>query len=207
MEFKIFKETMQKSFELFIKNTDKLFVTNVEKDVIWDTYLNAFPEDEKQSFSCNCCKQFLRPYGNLVKIVDNKLVSIWDFKCEEPFQSVVDSLNALVLSQPIKEVFISKIDKLGIDKSRQQLASGEVITWHHIQLVLPKSLVTISSKSEESLMGEERDFKNVFKRSLEEITLESVETVLELINQNSIYRGQEFKGVIEAFLKYKNCLI
>ena len=48
-----------------------------------------------------------------------------------------------------------------------------------------------------------RAIKEVFKRSLDEISMESVDTVLELISQNSLYRGSEWKSALEEFKRYK----
>lgn len=48
-----------------------------------------------------------------------------------------------------------------------------------------------------------RDRKNVFKRSLDEITEEAVDTVLELIASNTLYRGQEWERVLKDFRKYQ----
>jgi len=52
-------------------------------------------------------------------------------------------------------------------------------------------------------MGLARDTKGVFKRALDEITIEALETTLDLINQNSLYRGDESKKVVTDFLKCK----
>jgi hypothetical protein len=43
----------------------------------------------------------------------------------------------------------------------------------------------------------------VFRRSMAELTSESANIVLDLINQNSLYRGQESKAAVEQFLKTK----
>ena len=105
MDFLKFKRLHQKHFEEVIKNADYLFETDVSKDVIWETYLNTFPESEKQGFNCNSCKHFLRPFGNIVAIKNNKTITIWDFKCDEPYQKVVDTLHELIIKSPIINMF------------------------------------------------------------------------------------------------------
>lgn len=217
MLFKKFKQQLQENFLEFVKGQDVLYITNVDKDVIWDTYLASFPEDERQSFNCNSCKQFLRPYGNVVAIKDNKLVSIWDFVVNKEmaiagidlsdktdmYQIVANNLSKLVKSAPIVNVFVSKVKKLGTDSNIEELEDKSTIRWEHFHLVLPDKFVSKSSDSEETLMSNYRAHKEVFKRSLDEYTIDSINTVLELISQNSLYRGEESKGVLEAFLKYK----
>lgn len=43
----------------------------------------------------------------------------------------------------------------------------------------------------------------MFKRSLEEISIDATETVLELIGSNSLYRGEEWLGILQKFLKHQ----
>lgn len=202
--FKNFKSQLQKNFEEIIKGHDVLFVTNVEKEAIWNTYLNSYPEEEKQGHNCNSCRQFLKPYANIVVIgADFKLKSIWDFEAEGEYAAVAENLSKLAKSAPIKGVFVTKVAKLGTDFNFQELENGERVRWEHFNFVLPNKFVDKSAKSEESVMSDYVGHKDVFKRSLNELTQDSVETVLELIAQNSLYRGIESKEILEVFLSHK----
>jgi len=205
MSFQQFKLELQENVKKILKEQTHLFVTNVSKDEIWDTYLSSFPEESRQEHNCNSCRQFLKPYANLVVIQpDFSMKSIWDFESTTPiFKEVGAALNKLVTSKPINNVFVTKFLKLGTDFNFEQVEGGENIKWEHFHVVLPSVFLTRSSDSEEAIMGQLRASKEVFKRSLDEITLDAVNTVLELISQNSLYRGIESKGVCDAFLLLK----
>ena len=133
-EFKNFKAEMQKQFNRMVKNNVVLYLTDVSKDLIWDTYLESFPEGtneiyrERETHNCNSCKQFLRPYGNIVAIENNKLVSIWDFEMPDYYQEVATKLSKLVKSQLIKDVFVTKFAKLGTDSNKELSESTTVKT-------------------------------------------------------------------------------
>lgn len=212
MEFNDFRQRFQAHIADLVNNQQMLFVTNVEKQLMWDTYLNAFPDELKQEYNCNCCRSFIRQWGNVVALKDGKIHSIWSFISDEPFTEVCKAMNTLITSAPISDVFVTKHPKLGTEKNVQGYITDEngkqvrletTLTWWHLYFQLPKMLVTSSSKSEEAIMGEFRDLRNVFKRSLDEISIDAVDTILELIAQNSLYRGAEFKGMLNAFKKIK----
>ncbi len=209
-EFKDFKKTMQQQFESMLEGQDQLFVTEVGKDLIWETYLKSFPEGtnniykERREYECNSCRQFLRPYGNIVTIKGNKLISIWDIEeLEYPFTVVAEKLSQLVKSAPIKNVFVTKFAKLGIDENRQVLEDGSIHTWEHFYFKVPNKFVKVSGDSIESIQGSLRDSKNVFERSMRELTLDAAQTILELIDQGSLYRGEEHKKAITSFISYR----
>jgi hypothetical protein len=210
--FKNFKSEMQKQFDRMVKTNNVLYLTNVDKDLIYETYLAAFPEGtneiyrERNAHDCNACKQFLRPYGNIVAIENNKLVSIWDFDMPDFYKEVASKLSDLVKSKPIKEVFVSKFQKLGID-SNKEIKLGVVKTWEHFYFKLPIAFVNKNTKSIESVKADFTAAKEVFKRSLEEISVDSIETTLDLILQKAIYRGEESKYVVSELLKHKKIYI
>jgi len=208
-DFIIFKKAMQKHFEFLIENQDVLFLANIDKDSLWDLYLNSFPKGtneiyrERREYDCSLCKHFIRSYGNIIAVKSNKLVSIWDFNVEYPFNKVCEKISSVIKGKEIKDIFVSKLNKLGTNKNRELGENNIVRTWEHFYLELPQRLVNKSHDTIESIQGNYRDVKNVFSRSMQELTLESGETVLELIEQGSLYRGEEFKETIKKFIKYK----
>jgi hypothetical protein len=211
--FKTVKKQMQDAFTLLVKNQSVLFITDLDKDVLWNAYLDGFIDPvEKQEHNCNCCRSFIRNYGNVVAIVENKICTLWNFiPSVEIFEPSIEKLHNLVINSCVKDVFISDLSLLGTDHSVQRFTSEEgkmvalpsPITWNHFSLSLPTKFVNSSAKSRESVMGVARDNRNVFKRSLDEISQDAIETVLELIAQNSLYKGEENKGVLTEFLKCK----
>lgn len=47
MEFVKFKRAVHAQFNQLAAGADMLFLTNVDKDALWDCYLNSFPEEDR----------------------------------------------------------------------------------------------------------------------------------------------------------------
>lgn len=206
MEFIDFKRAVYKQFDALANNADRLYLTNVNKDELWDCYIDSYPEDERQSHTCNCCRQFIKPYGNVVAIVNNKLVSIWDsLVLDEPYATVARNLAQLVKSKPVCDVFVSKVVKLGTDKNNVwiETPTRHVHTWNHLFYKLPNHLLCAVSDSEEAVQGALRINKTVLKRALDELSMDAFDIVLDLISQGSLYRGDQYKSDLEAFVALK----
>lgn len=208
MEFEGFKEKMQKHLDQMYRGNDHLFVVDLDRDALWELYLESFPEEmnpiyrERRHFDCSGCRQFIKNFGNVVVIVGTKIVTIWDFDAGHPgYQKVADNLALYIKGHPVSDVFVTKLDKIGIDKNREMTDDGAVITWEHFFTKLPAKFVSRSSDTESSIKGNLRDIRNVFERSLLEITEDSIQTVLEIIAQKSLYKGEEWESVLTKFLK------
>lgn len=203
MTFSQFKVFFQQHFSNLIKNQNQLFVTDVAKDDLWDAYLGGFPEEEgvRQSFNCNSCRQFIKSYGNLVALVNNRVVTLWDFQVEDPiYQNVINRLNTLVKSASVRDVFLTENTNLGTDYNFADASTK----WEHFYYKLPSSLLTkVWGLTLDGFSSELRQSKQVFKRSLDELTIDATETVLDLISQNTLYRGEEYKGMLQSFLNYQ----
>jgi hypothetical protein len=209
MNFNQFKKLFQENFEKMSKEADILFEVDLNKDEMWNLYLDSFPAGtneiyrQRREYDCSCCRHFIKSIGNAVTITNNGVRTIWDFATgDSTFQPVIDALSQYVKSKSVSDVHFSKFNKIGTDKNFDN-TTGAVVEWQHFYLELPNKFVDNSGKSEGDFKGSYRDVRNVFKRSLEEISEESVSTVLELIAQNSLYKGEEWNSALLTFLKLK----
>ena len=210
MNFGEFKVLMQEHFKQMSKDATHLFEIELDKDVLWNLYLDSYPDGKNEIFrqrrehDCSCCRHFIKNIGNVAFLVNNKVTTIWDFETgDTTFQPVINALSKFVKSQLVSNIYVSKDKKIGTNKNYENCENGKIIEWEHFFLELPDKFVDKSNKSEGDIKGGFRDTRNVFKRSLDEITEESLLTVLELISQNSLYKGEEWKAVLTEFLKYK----
>lgn len=201
------KKQVQEQFSVLSKDQSHLFITDLDKDKLWEAYLDGFSDPiEKQEHNCSACRGFIKNFGNVVAIKNSTIITIWDFvPVDEKFNNSIQNLKNLVQKSTIRDIYISDLQKIGVDSNIQRIGEeGKTsVIWNHFSIVLPKLFVNKSSTSRESQVAVFRDNRNVFKRSLDEITQDSIETVLELIAQNSLYRGEESKGLLQEFLKHK----
>lgn len=209
MEFMQFKETLQQHFATMTKDVSHLFEVNVDKDELWNLYLDSFPEGaneiyrERREHDCSCCRQFVKNIGNAVVIKENKVHTIWDVELDNTvYKPVADALSKYVKSHIVSDIYVSKEKKIGTNFNYEDV-NGKVHKWDHFYLELEDKFVDMSSRSQGDIKGEFRDTKNVFKRSLDEITMDAIDTILELINSNTLYKGEEWKTVLTEFRKYK----
>lgn len=211
MNFLSFKSAVAGKFAEMAKSNN-LFVSSATKDLMWEIYLKSFPEGsdpiyrERSEHDCNCCKQFIRNVGNVVMIDDNnKITSIWDVIIEgeenSPYQVVANALSKYVTSCEIENVFLSEEKTAGTDKNYEE-REGKIKTWNHFFVNIPNSFV-VKPGEKASTLSDIRASRDVLFRGLSEITDDSLDTVLELISQNSLYRGEENEFAVKEFKKLK----
>ena len=192
-DFHKVKEVIEQRFNLLSKH--QLFqVVIPDRNTLVDLYLNTFQDpEERQHHNCNCCKSFLRQYGNIIAIISDKVETLWDVVVDdEQFQNTVNALHAYIVGQPIAGIFLSDTQKLG---TNYNIAKETLIRWEHFSVTLPKQLV-VNLASIDSKKGEVAGTVQVFGRSLKELTVEACDTVLELIAQDSLYRGAEHQSAV-----------
>lgn len=210
MEFKEFRNMISDHFKTMTKDVDRLFEAGVDKDEMWNVYLDSFPAGtneiyrKRREYDCSCCRQFIKQIGNAVVIKDNKLETIWDLDIhDDKFEPVAKAMSNFVRRHCVTDVYVSKFKKIGTEYNYEQYEDGTMKKWEHFQIILDDKFVDKTARSIGDIKGGFRDTKNVFKRSLDEISMDALETVLELINSNTLYKGEEWKSILMEFKRYK----
>lgn len=203
--FKAFARAIETQYNHIAKG--ELYVVDVSDEVIKDVYLNSFPEGTNPVYltnsehDCSCCKQFIRNIGKLVAIKNGRRMTVWGVGgLPYPYDVVAAALDELVMSAPIKTVFRTSERQFGKGETRQILDSGKVKKWDHFEgRVGNKHHCSDPAARRSSIESS----MQVFRRGMEELSLSAVESVLDLIKDNNLYRGEEHKTALTGFRKLK----
>lgn len=203
--FRNFRDAVEAQFNKMAKGRLYIIKTTDKNDV-WERYLDAFPAGtneiykERREYDCQTCKSFIKRIGNVVAVIDNKLVSVWDVEVESYYQEVADTLAKYVKKREIKDIFLHGEKMAGNPRNNQLLDDDSIITWEHFSCEIPNRFV-VDNVAE--LKGSVRQRKEVFERGMKELTLDSAEIVIDLVLQNSLYRGEEHVEAVKSFVKMK----
>ena len=187
----------------------ELFKVDLGEVDIKDVYLNAFPDGTNPIYrtntehDCTCCKNFLRNVGDLVAVVDGKLMTAWDVKgLAYPYDVVAAALHKAVMAaaaSSVGSVWRTKEYKYGA-QTNKAMENDKVVTWDHFWFDVPKKFVTASPGE---IAGKVNSDIQVASRGLAEITLDAIDTVLDLVKEDALYRGAEHLTNLQAFRKLK----
>lgn len=218
-EFNLVKQELTAYLTDMLNKYDQLYEVELDKDQLWNAYLTSIPSDKNQIFrvrreyDCSCCRQFIKGIGNVVAIDHGKVISIWDCTLSDPeWNEVFQCLSEFVKGRSISGRFFSPVRKIGTDFNMAAFEnqSGEKIPYkfEHFFISLPSKFVyTEPHNTIDGIRGTYRDTRNVFKRGLDEISMDALLTIRDLIAQGSIYRGDGYREHVCTFIKHKECYL
>lgn len=211
--FRDFVKAIQKNLQQMSKDSSRLFTVNVDTEELYNLYLDSFPAGtneiyrERREYDCSCCRHFIRDVGNVVSIKNGELHTIWGINpvSDDKYNVVAAALDAYVKQKAVSGVFLKKEKRIGTPENREMLQTGKINKYEHFFVDLPEICIfkEYYGHTLEGDLSQFRDIRNVFKRSLDEISKEAVDTVLELIAQNSLYKGAEWKKQLTEFKNYQ----
>lgn len=164
---------------------------------------------------------------------NNNIISLFDLDLQEDskYYDSALALSSALRTASIKDVFFETFDelkslpyescsknqgvfRLGIASNHKVytqeeadkfgvVTAGEIYKFNHFHLDLPIEFVDMSSRSVESIMSDFRSSKEVFKRGMDEISLDTLKLVVDLINQGSLLDGQTHLHKVKAMIILK----
>lgn len=207
LQFSVFQRAITQ--RLAAMRSSSLFLARIDREELWKIYLASFPAGSNPIFrkrtehDCSCCRHFIKTVGGLVIVVDGRTESLWDHLDLEkghPYRIVAEALGAYVRACDIENVFLHRESTVGQKMNYQEMEGG-VLTFEHFHVTLPTACV--HGEGRDTVLGDHRTTKEVFLRGLLEITHDALDTVVDLIKQNSLYRGEEHQANVETFRTLK----
>lgn len=203
-DFIEFRNEMLQHLKKNLFEATELYVTSVDTEKLYALYLDSFPEGTnpifrvRREFDCSCCRHFIRDLGNVVAIHQGKMITIWDFEYPDSiYAPVLKALSAYVKKHNIVDVFRTNRAKKGCLSNH--VMADIVQTYSHFYAEVPAKFVTSDIGY---VRNKYRTSFDVFERALTELTLDSVDTVLDLISTNSLYKGSEWETNLKTLREH-----
>lgn len=212
MGFTEAREALKKHFDKMAEEARELYVVDVDKDELYDRYQNSFLPGtnivyrKRREHDCSACRSFIKELGPVVAIKDGAMESIWDVECpDQKYQHVFNCLSEWIKRHKIRDVYLSKGYRVGTirDYEMSDTTGAIVAKWDHFYAYVPNKHKESNPVARNEAIARRRDDQHVFRRSLEEISVEATKTVLELISDGNLYRGDEAHHALVWFLKYQ----
>lgn len=119
--FQEFSKKVADQFSKMQKN-GKLYRTDFDGQDLYELYLKSFRVGDNKAFrcpessehNCNHCNNYIRRYGNVVALVDNKIVTMYDIDLDESneYYAVAKAMSEALKNSSIKGVFIETYNSL-----------------------------------------------------------------------------------------------
>lgn len=207
MDFKQFRAIIAGQWAVMQAHT--LVRVAVDPQVLADSYVDAFPAEAnpvvrvRRAHDCSSCRSFVKKLGGVVAIANGEVMTIWDSVPDDgsPYSIVAAKMADLVRDQAIAhKFFYAEGPTVGVDHNYEEDPEkpGSILfTWDHFVVPVTKGLTTKALIGK--ALGDADATAQVFGRGLRELSLDSIDTVLDLIAQNALYRGEEHKFALDKF--------
>lgn len=216
LNFKLFADPVESQFNKMASSRDWILLrVNIDLDQLWQVYQNAYPEEvntifrQRKYYDGNYDRYFIKRLGSVIgyNTKTQEIETIWNVKVPEYYQTVADAMKDYVLSFIEKgkvESYFLTTERVAGHLSNTDNYDPTII-WDHFYAKIPSQYL-VDKKDIGTVLGDQNTNYTLAKSSIDLISLDSLETILELIDQNSLYRGEEFKSLVESYLDFRKSL-
>lgn len=171
-----------------------LFTTNAGD--LYGLLLDGIPEEARQHYNCNACRHFVNRYGGLVKIDEKtgkQTPVMWPEKAPAFFDEAVKKIRRKVSTATVNGVFIT---------SERQLGTPVTGSWEHMAVKVPESMVYRNRlKDVFQEAAEKAEDYGLLACAIGKYRTETVETAVNLLRSETLYRSENVLGMAEWFLE------
>ena len=203
-KFKKMQSQLQKYFDDYFSKEDFLFTLDCDIEEVWKLYLDSFPDEirgiyyKKPWHDCQRCHLWFRTMANVVMIDDDyKIRTLFDFKTIPEYQDVFRTLDEFLKTKRVKNLFLHDKYSVGIFRSFAEYDDGKFDENHHFYLDLGEKFYE-DTENLSSVLGDARTQRQLFEDTLNMISPDAVDTVLELVYSNTLYRSVQWKDTLEG---------
>ncbi len=192
VEYDKYLRRMQQAFLANINGMQPLFTTDAAG--VWDAYLAALPDDQRQYHNCHACRHFIERFGHLVTIWGNGFTTpaIWHGD-DAPMilKAAVHEMERIVRRANVTGVFLSSAQVWGTPITLSLLKGN----WRHFAVTPPKEIIyqRMTQTAGQAMAEKLEDFKNVM-RALNEFTRPMLVQALQLLQTETLYRSEKLIG-------------
>lgn len=184
-----------------------LVMVHAERDELFNLYLDSIPAEHNQIFrqrrhyDGNYDKHFIRNLGGVLFIHnDLKVETIWDVALspDNYFAYAATTLSNHVKAARISN-YLVKSERVAGHLSNVDNYDDTII-WEHFYYKLPDAYV---KPNVSEVQGKYANWVAMLSRGMNDLNLDAVKEVQSLIDDNNLYRGKEFKSVVDKFIRLK----
>ena len=186
---------IRKSFGDATASKEPLFTTSA--DTLYDIFLNNLPEEARQHYNCRSCRHWMNRYGGLVTISDNGTVLPIMFMADIPdfFRDAVDEVIRAIIASKVTGVFLTSDKHLGVEQSNG---------WYHMYVNSPKHIIHNNRiHNEFQTMAQKKQDYLMLLNAFTKYQKSTIETAVNLLHSNTLYRSEKVLGIAEWFLNVK----
>lgn len=189
---------IRESFEEVNTSNEPLFATAI--DNLYDIFLENLPAEARQHYNCRACRHFVNRYGDLVTIDDEGYIHpvMWRGFIPEFFRNACDAMRKEILNSKVTGVFLTSEKRLGV---------AQTGVWNHMCVDVNKSRIhrNLIANEWQAMAQKKQDFQMLLNAILK-YDLKTVETAVNLLRSNTLYRSEKVLGIAEWFLDVKTNL-
>ena len=202
-KFKKMQSQLQEYFDDYFSKEDFLFRVDCDASDVWNLYLDSFPQEIKGIYhkkpwhDCQRCWSWFKSMANVVMIDDDyEIKTLFDFETIPEYQDVFKILDEFLKTKRVENLFLHDYHSVGIFRSFAEYDDGFEEN-HHFYLEIPDKFYD-NPNDLSSKIGDARTQRQLLEDTLNLVSPDAIDTVLELVYSNTLYRSNQWKDTLEG---------